>query len=175
GVVVCGGEMEESLRQAALLFMGALYVAGPLSLAVVLRGMPGGGRYILLGFGIVWVGDTVAFYTGLSLGRHPLAPRVSPQKTVEGSVGGLVGSMGAAVILARALGIPLAFFPSLLLGGVIGGAGQMGDLAESMIKRAFRVKNTGRLIPGHGGVLDRIDSLLFAIPVLYLWVRMGWM
>lgn len=174
-VVGRGGEMEASLRQAALFFLGVLYVAGPLSLAVALRGMPGGGRYILLACGIVWVGDTVAFYSGLSLGRHPLAPRLSPKKSVEGSVGGLVASMGAASILTRVLGIPLGFFSSLLLGAVIGGAGQMGDLTESMIKRAFQVKDTGRLIPGHGGMLDRIDSLLFALPVLYLWVRIGWM
>ncbi|MFQ5802486.1 MAG: phosphatidate cytidylyltransferase [Candidatus Methylomirabilales bacterium] len=172
--VVEAGEMEANLRRAALRFLGMLYVACPLSVAVALRGMPGGGEYILLACGIVWVGDSGAFYAGSAWGRHPLAPQVSPHKSVEGSVAGLVASMGAAWVLARALGFSLGPLPSLLLGGVIGGVGQMGDLAESFIKRALQVKDTGRLIPGHGGMLDRIDSLLFAIPVFYLWVRMGW-
>lgn len=169
-----GGELEEKLRRAGLSFLAVLYVAGPLSIAVALRGMPWGERHILLACGIVWIGDTAAFYTGSSLGRHPLAPQVSPQKSVEGSVGGLAASMGAAWLLAAALGISVGLLPSLLLGAVIGAAGQMGDLTESMIKRAFHVKDTGRLIPGHGGMLDRIDSLLFAFPIFYLWVLMGW-
>jgi len=82
--------------------------------------------------------------------------------------------MAVVWILARALDMPVAFLSSLLVGAVVGGAGQMGDLVESVIKRAFQVKDTGCLIPGHGGMLDRIDSLLFAIPVFYLWVRAGW-
>lgn len=172
--VVWAEEMDPTLRRATLCFLGVVYVAGPVSLAVALRGTPGGERYILLACSIVWVGDTAAFYTGSSLGRRPLAPRVSPKKSVEGSVGGLLASMVTAWIAARALGIPVAFLSSLLLGAVIGGAAQMGDLVESSIKRVFQVKDTGRLIPGHGGMLDRIDSLLFAIPVFYLWVRMGW-
>lgn len=173
-VVRRGGEIEVNLRRTLLCVVGLLYVAGPISLAVALRAVPGGERYILLACGIVWIGDTGAFYIGSSLGRHPLAPQVSPQKSVEGSVGGLIGSMAAAWVLARALGIPLSFLSSLLVGAVLGGAGQMGDLIESAMKRAFQVKDTGHLIPGHGGVLDRIDSLLFAIPVLYLWIRTGW-
>jgi phosphatidate cytidylyltransferase len=168
------GEMEVNLRQTALCLLGVLYLAGPLSLAVGLRGLPGGERYILLACGIVWIGDTGAFYIGSSLGRHRLAPQVSPKKSVEGSVGGLIGSMVAAWVLARVLGIPLTGLSSLLLGAVVGTAGQVGDLTESAIKRAFQVKDTGHLIPGHGGMLDRIDSLLFAIPVLYLWIQAGW-
>lgn len=173
-IVGSGGDIGANLRWTALCLLGVLYVAGPLSFGVALRGMPGGERYVLLVCGIVWVGDTGAFYIGSSLGRHPLAPRISPQKSVEGGVGGLVASIGVAWVLAKALGIPLTFVSSLLLGAVIGGAGQVGDLIESVIKRAFQVKDTGGLIPGHGGMLDRIDSLLFAIPVFYLWVRAGW-
>ncbi|MFQ5847467.1 MAG: phosphatidate cytidylyltransferase [Candidatus Methylomirabilales bacterium] len=173
-VVWSSGDLGADLRRAALAFLGLLYVAGPLCFAVALRGMAGGERYILLVCGIVWVGDTGAFYMGSFLGHRPLAPRVSPRKTVEGSAGGLVASMAAAWVLGRGLGIPLPFLASLLLGAVIGGAGQIGDLIESVFKRAFQAKDTGRLIPGHGGMLDRIDSLLFAIPIFYLVVRLGW-
>lgn len=172
--VVEGEDMEGNVRRAGLRILGMLYVACPLSVAVALRGMPRGEEYILLTCGIVWLGDTAAFYAGSALGRHPLAPLVSPNKSVEGGVAGLITSMGGAWLLARALGIPLGSVASLLLGGVIGGVGQMGDLTESFIKRGLHVKDTGRLIPGHGGMLDRIDSLLLAIPVFYLWVRMGW-
>lgn len=173
-VVFSGGDMEANFRLATLCLLGVLYVAGPLSLAVVLRGMPGGGRYLVLACGIVWVGDTGAFYIGSHLGRHRLAPRVSPHKSVEGSVGGLAASMAAAWLLAAALDVPATLLSSVVLGVVVGGAGQIGDLIESVIKRTFQVKDTGHLIPGHGGMLDRVDSLLFAIPVFYLWVRAGW-
>jgi phosphatidate cytidylyltransferase len=174
--VVGGGEdLGADLRRASLRVVGVLYVAGPLSLAVVLRGMPEGLHYILLVCSIVWIGDAAAFYIGSSLGRRPLAPRLSPKKSVEGSVAGLAASMLASWMGTRALGMPVPFFPSLLLGAAIGGAGQLGDLVESGIKRAFHVKDTGNLIPGHGGMLDRIDSLLFAIPAFYFWVRMGWL
>ena len=173
--VVGGGEdMEANLRRATLCIVGVLYVAGPLSSAVALRGMPEGVRYILLACSIVWIGDTAAFYVGSRLGRRPLAPRLSPKKSVEGSVAGLVASMLASWMGTRALGMPVPFLFSLLLGAVIGGAGQLGDLVESGIKRAFHVKDTGDLIPGHGGMLDRMDSLLFALPIFYLWVKMGW-
>jgi phosphatidate cytidylyltransferase len=173
-IVAKPGEMDASLRRAALSFLGAIYVAGPFSVAVVLRGMPYGERYILLACSIVWAGDTAAFYVGSGLGRNPLAPQVSPRKSVEGGVGGLIASMGTAWALARAMGFPVSALSGILLGALVGMAGQMGDLIESVIKRSFQVKDTGRLIPGHGGMLDRIDSLLFAIPVFYLWVWLGW-
>ncbi len=172
--VIEGGEMQANLRQAGLRVLGMLYVACPLGVAVALRGAPRGGEYILLACGIVWVGDTGAFYAGSVLGRHRLAPRVSPNKSVEGAVAGLVASMGAAWVLGKVLGIPLGPLASLLLGGLIGAVGQVGDLTESFIKRSLHVKDTGRLIPGHGGILDRIDSVLFAMPILYLGVRLGW-
>jgi phosphatidate cytidylyltransferase len=168
------GEMVERIRKTSSHLLGILYIGGTLSLAVALRKMSGGEGYILLACGIVWAGDTIAFYTGITLGRHPLAPSISPKKTVEGSIGGLCASILSAPLFARALGIAAPLPMALFLGAVVGGVGQVGDLAESMIKRAFQVKDTGNLLPGHGGVLDRIDSLLFALPTLYLWVRFGW-
>jgi len=168
------GEVGERLRKTTFHLLGVLYIGGPLSLAVALREMPGGEGYILLACGIVWAGDTIAFYTGITLGHHPLAPNISPRKSVEGSIGGFCASILSAPLLAKVLGVPAPLPVSLLLGAVVGAVGQVGDLAESMIKRAFQVKDTGNLLPGHGGALDRIDSLLFALPTLYLWVRFGW-
>lgn len=167
-------EMTARIQKAALHLLGVVYIAGTLSLAVALRALPGGERYLLLGCGIVWIGDTVAFYTGITVGRHLLAPRISPRKTVEGSVAGLVASTLASPLLASMLNISGPLLLALVLGAVVGAVGQVGDLTESMIKRAFHVKDTSELIPGHGGLLDRIDSLLFALPTVYLWVRLGW-
>ncbi len=167
-------EMVDRVRKAGLYLLGVVYIGGALSLAMALRALPVGERYLLLGCGIVWIGDTIAFYTGITLGRHPLAPSISPKKSVEGSIAGLLASSMSAPLLSWILAIPSALPTALVLGAVVGAVGQVGDLTESMIKRAFQVKDTSGLIPGHGGLLDRIDSLLFALPTLYLWVRFGW-
>jgi phosphatidate cytidylyltransferase len=120
---------------------------------------------------VVYLGDTCAFYGGRALGRHPMAPAISPKKTWEGAACGLLGAMAASL-----LG-PLWFFAALpwghavLLGALLAIAGMLGDLSESFFKRAAGVKDSGGLLPGHGGVLDRIDSLLLAAPVLYWYHR----
>lgn len=115
----------------------------------------------------VWVGDTSAYLVGRTIGRHPLAPFVSPNKTVEGAIGGLVGSsvVGGLVATVGGLGFPL--WAGIAIGCAIGVVGQLGDLAESFLKRQAGVKDSGRLIPGHGGILDRTDALLFAFPVAW--------
>lgn len=128
----------------------------------------------LLAFALfaVYFGDTFAYYGGRRFGRRKLAPEISPGKTVEGAICGLIGSMAGAM-----LG-PLWFFQrlpighALLLGAVLGATGILGDLAESLLKRAGSVKDSGALLPGHGGILDRIDSLLLAAPVLYWYHRL---
>lgn len=125
-------------------------------------------RYILvLLFGVIWAGDACAYFVGRSLGRHRLFPQISPKKTLEGSLGGLAGSMLLTWILGTwwhtsNMGIVM------LLGGLAAVAGQVGDLAESALKRSADVKDSGELLPGHGGLLDRIDSLIFAAPVVWL-------
>ena len=111
--------------------------------------------------------DTAAFFVGHAFGRHPLASRVSPGKTVEGAVGGVLGGVAGALAV-RALGLPgLPFAPAAALGVGVAVLGIVGDLVESLIKRWAGVKDSGALFPGHGGMLDRIDSLLFGAPVLY--------
>jgi phosphatidate cytidylyltransferase len=121
---------------------------------------------VLVLMGTIWAGDAAAYYGGRALGRHKLAPTISPNKTVEGSIAGLAGSVLAGV----GLGSLLLSFPIALLAiasFAAGIAGQLGDLAESALKRSAGVKDSSSLLPGHGGMLDRLDSLLFAAPVFF--------
>jgi len=124
--------------------------------------------WILVLILIVWAYDTAAYFTGRRLGRHPFMHHISPKKTVEGVVGGVLAAAVVGALLLAALGRPaLAGF---VMGLALAAAAQAGDLAESMLKRAAGAKESGRLIPGHGGLLDRVDSFLFAAPVAYFYV-----
>jgi len=138
-------------------------------------GLRDGAAWLLALLGLVWACDTGAYAVGRAVGRRPLAIRISPAKTVEGAVGGLLAATAVAFAACWLIGLPV--WHALILGPVVGIAAQVGDLAESAIKRAAGAKESGHLIPGHGGILDRIDSLLFAAPVLLgyaLVVLGGW-
>ncbi len=153
----------------------AIYLGWPLSLMSLLRGYNPGfssnGFWwlitLLLG---VWGFDTGAFFAGHFFGRHKLAPNISPAKTWEGVAGGLVFSVAAALLFTvRPLGVN--WLLAILLGLLVGVAATLGDLAESLIKRQTHVKDSGIIVPGHGGILDRIDSLLFAVIVVYFFAQ----
>jgi phosphatidate cytidylyltransferase len=157
----------------AWLIAGPLYVGGLLSHLGTLHQMAHGGEWVLLAMWFAWASDTGAYFAGRFFGQHKLAPRVSPSKTIEGSIGGLLGS------LTGALAAHFWFLPSLPLSHAIGlaivggGLGQAGDLVESLIKRSTKVKDSGSILPGHGGLLDRVDALMLTATtcVLYnLWV-----
>ena len=125
-------------------------------------------RYVLvLLFGVIWAGDACAYFVGRGLGRHRLFPQISPKKTLEGSLGGLAGSMLLTWILGSWWHTS-RMGTVLVLGALAAVAGQVGDLAESALKRSADLKDSGELLPGHGGLLDRIDSLIFAAPVMWL-------
>lgn len=129
-----------------------------------------GGDLVLLTFAIVWVGDSLAMWVGSRLGRHKLASEISPNKTIEGLAGGLFGSILAAVAI-QSIRLPtLGVGHAIAIGALASIAGQLGDLVESLWKRSIGVKDASHTIPGHGGLLDRFDSLLFAAPVIYLYL-----
>jgi phosphatidate cytidylyltransferase len=154
----------------ATIAFAAIYIAAPLASLVAIR-LVGGPRAVFLLMITVMISDTAQYYTGRTLGSRPLAPRISPKKTIEGAIGGFVIGTAAFVVIGEwwAAGIPIA--ARVALGLAIVGLGIAGDLFESFLKRRAGVKDSSALIPGHGGVLDRIDALLFAAPVYYLVLR----
>jgi phosphatidate cytidylyltransferase len=129
-------------------------------------------KLLTMFFAMVMMTDTGAYYTGRSLGKNKLAPRISPGKTIEGFIGGLLAAIAAGPLCKYAFFPELNLAHSLILGAVIGLLGPLGDLAESMLKRGSEVKDSGTLLPGHGGMLDRVDSILFCAPLLYFYWRL---
>lgn len=163
----------EGLPAAGISSSALLLVAFPLSFGVRLHGIARVGPELLLfSLVITWVGDTAAYFVGRSMGRYKLAPKLSPQKTWEGTVASLIGSLLVALAFARWVAIPVEHLLGMAAAGNI--FGQAGDLLESAYKRSAGVKDSGSLLPGHGGVLDRIDALILAIPVVwYYWIWFG--
>jgi phosphatidate cytidylyltransferase len=178
------GELRNSLPASALSVFPVLYIGVSLATLIFIRVEFDGVFWIVVLFAAVWAGDSVAMYVGKSLGRHKLAPRISPGKTWEGSAGSVVGSLifcfvayvfrSDIVAYGTSSGrqhLPRLSLPVFLAVVILLNiAGQVGDLVESVIKRGANVKDSGTLLPGHGGVLDRIDALLFAAPVLWYYL-----
>jgi len=164
-------DLAKTLPRAALLAVGVLYAFGCWRFAIPLREQnPHWLMYALL---LNWAGDTGAYYVGRRFGRHRLAPEVSPKKSWEGSAASLVMSMavGSAYLVRFVPGVGL--WQAVLLTGIANIAGQLGDLAESAMKRGSGVKDSSSILPGHGGFLDRVDSTLFTLPVVFAWVRLA--
>lgn len=147
--------------------LGPVYIGFPLVMLATTDMLPYGELWVFFLLTVVFAGDTGAFYFGRLLGKHKLYEAVSPNKTWEGAVGGVLSSLFAGSIFLRVFGLHPLDLRILLLIASLSAAGQIGDLAESMLKRNSGVKDSGRILPGHGGILDRIDGLLFAIPLLY--------
>jgi phosphatidate cytidylyltransferase len=166
-------DLAKSMTGAATALLGVVYIFGAWRCAIALRAFDphDGPHWLMIALLVSWAGDTAAYYVGRSIGRHKLAPRVSPSKTWEGSIGSVVGGVLAAGIYAHYL-IPSAPVWIVLAVAAAGNiAGQLGDLCESAFKRGAGVKDSGTTLPGHGGWLDRIDSSLFSIPVVYALLR----
>jgi phosphatidate cytidylyltransferase len=177
---------EGTLPDWALTLAGALYVGWLLSHFIMLReltqpllpaplgllGIEPGAAWVYLVLAITFLQDTFAYFVGRSLGRHKLAPALSPKKTWEGAAGGMAGAILGSLAGILLLGLPISLGAGLLLGVVGGIVGPLGDLSESLIKRQVGLKDAGSIIPGHGGILDRADSLLFTAPALYYLIRL---
>ena len=159
-----------AIEDTGKIVLGLLYVCLPLSLLIFVDKHPKGNIWIFFLLAVIFMSDTGAFYVGRAFGKHKLYPSVSPGKTWEGAVGGLLSSLLAASIFVRIFPIIKLNFYLLVLAAFLSIMGQVGDLAESMLKRNHGVKDSGTILPGHGGVLDRIDALLFSIPILYIFL-----
>jgi phosphatidate cytidylyltransferase len=180
---VSGVMIDAAVSIFCLLYAGLALIALP-----TLRAQPNGASLVIFLLLVIWFGDTAAYYVGRAWGRHKLAPAISPAKSWEGSAGSVAGSLAAAgillwvaslqqhsdffIILLQRWNVAPLSYPDepwywLVLAMIVNVAGQVGDLAESALKRSANVKDSGDLLPGHGGVLDRIDALLLAAPVLW--------
>ncbi len=165
-----------SIKDVAATVSGAIYVGWLLSHLIFVRQLPDGFHYVVLLLAATWSTDTAAYFVGRIFGRRKLAPVLSPKKTVEGAVGGVAGSVLAAVLVGllvpRTPEVTIYLYHYVLVGLLVGIIGQMGDLAESAMKRMAGIKDSGSIIPGHGGILDRFDSMLFTGSAVYYYVRM---
>jgi len=157
----------------AVTALGITYVNWLLGYGFWLRELPAGKEWVLLLVWVTWVGETAAYLVGSTVGRHPLARVISPKKTIEGSAAQFAMSLVAAVTAQVWFFGALPLGHALMVGAALGVVGQVGDLVESALKRSVGTKDTGHLIPGHGGLLDRIDSLLFNTPVLFYYASHG--
>lgn len=165
-------ELHRSVTDTAGLVLGILYIPFTLGHLLLIRALENGMFFIFFVMVVTWTADTAAYYVGKGFGRRPLCPRISPKKTIEGFVGGLLVA-GVSAVLAKFWFLPtfsmLDCTATAVLLTVIGLA---GDLSESIVKRAAAVKDSGGIIPGHGGMLDRLDSLLFTAPAFYYYLTL---
>lgn len=170
--LVSSHEIKQSLTDSAVLMFGVLYVGWTLGHLLLIRQLEQGVYLIFFVMLVTWAADTGAYYVGTWLGRRHLAPRLSPRKTVEGFLGGLIFSVLVAWISHMWFLSALTPLDCLVTGCLLAGFGLLGDLSESAFKRSAGVKDSGTLIPGHGGVLDRVDSLLFTAPTFYYYMTL---
>ncbi len=160
-------------NQAAITFLGIFYVAIPLSYLYRIRTMPDNyGIFVfILVFVCSWIADTFAYFVGSAIGKHKLVPHLSPKKSIEGAIGGIAGATIVGLVYGLILGNCIdrnLAFPFALISAAGAVISIFGDLAASAIKRNYDVKDYGKLIPGHGGILDRFDSMIFVAPIVYL-------
>jgi phosphatidate cytidylyltransferase len=177
--LVIKDKTEGATFNLALSLLGFFYVAGLFSYLILLREMSPeiipdykiGGLWIIYLLICIWSCDTFAYFIGAPLGKHPLAPRVSPKKTVEGFGGGILGAIVAAFFSHFVFFASAQLKDLLIVSAIVALVGQVGDLAESLFKRDAQFKDTSNIIPGHGGILDRFDSLLFVSPTVYYYLK----
>ena len=170
------------VTEAAFTILGTMYISLPFAHLLLLRftdqydyistalgNLSAGAVYLWLAFLGTWASDTLAYFVGSLVGRHKLCSAISPGKTVEGASGGIIGSILGVVFMGWLCGLPLVHM--VIIGLLVGIAAPFGDLAESMLKRFTGVKDSGNILPGHGGILDRFDAIMFSVPVVYYYIK----
>ena len=162
--------LKDSYLYFCRLVFGLVYIGLLGAHLILLRYLPEGGAWLVVVSAITACSDSGAYFVGRAIGKHKLCPHISPNKTIEGALGGIAAGVLGAGVFAFLL-LPLVYWPFLLISAVfIGAVGIVGDLAESIVKRGTGTKDSGKCLAGHGGILDRVDSLLFAVPVLYYFI-----
>ncbi len=164
-------QLKPILLGGLAMLAGTAYLAVPGATFVAVRAADQGTDWVLLAVLAIMSADAAAYAGGRLLGRHQLAPSVSPNKTIEGALFGWLGGFGATIALDQILNLDVEIWPLVLLALILPVISQLGDLVESLFKRAMDVKDSSNLIPGHGGVLDRLDSLLFGLPVVFFFLQ----
>lgn len=168
--LVARGDPEDGLRDFRWVVPGIAYVGFLGAHLVLLRELDDGDKWVFLVLLGTWSTDTFSYFAGRAFGRHHPVPRISPGKTIEGYVSGYVGGFASLIALDAVFDLPMSTLDVTLLGLLFPGAAMIGDLAESLIKRGSHIKDTSELVPGHGGFLDRLDSILFTAPLVYYFV-----
>lgn len=167
------GEIETAALRTCAGAFGPLWLGGLTLLPRMLkeRGAPEGAGLIILSLAISWIADTSGYFAGRFLGKHKLYPAVSPKKTVEGGIGAILGATLSPVVAHFTVLPSLPLGPGIALGLIAGTIGQLGDLGESLLKRSTGIKDSGAIVPGHGGILDRVDAVLLVTTLVYLFSR----
>lgn len=162
------------IKDAAVTLFGIVYVAFPLSFVILTRHMDYGYLYMWMIFIGAWATDTFAFFTGVTIGKTKIVPKISPKKSLEGCIGGVIGCVAVMAAFGayfkNVLGVPVIHFA--LIGLICGVISQLGDWSASVVKRSVGIKDYGNIMPGHGGVLDRVDSILFTAPAVYFYISL---
>ena len=164
------GDRSQAFIRWAWTLAGVIYVGWLLSFLVALRNLDGGRDWVLFAVGVTVASDSFAYFIGRSFGKHKLAPTISPAKSWEGAIAGVIAAGVIAIILKAVFDLPSSYFALALLGIFASVVGQAGDLVESLFKRNMAVKDSSHAIPGHGGLLDRMDSVVFAVMAVYYYV-----
>ncbi len=164
------GDRSQAFVRWAWTLAGVIYIGWLFSFVVALRGLDGGREWLLLALGVTIASDSFAYLIGRKTGKHKMAPTISPAKSWEGAIAGAIAAVIVALLLRPVLDLPTSYLALGLLGLFASVVGQAGDLIESLFKRNMAVKDSGNAIPGHGGFLDRMDSVVFAVIAVYYYV-----
>ena len=171
---VISGEIKEAVTKISYTIFGIIYVSFMLTHILFMKELENGRLWILAVFIMVWASDSLAYFVGIAIGKHKIAPKISPKKSVEGSIAGLIAPVGAMFLIQYFFffkGIEIGTLNIIIIGIIVGVFGQIGDFGESLFKREFEIKDSGKILLGHGGILDRFDSMLFVMPLVYYYVK----